>query len=61
MDGEYSHVSKDRDDLSNIADKLDLIDQIDTHAFLLSTHATFTNIGYLLSQKRNLKNFRRRI
>lgn len=61
MDGEYPHVSKDRADLSNIADKLDLIDQIDTHAFFLSTHATFTNIDYLLSQKRNLKNFRRRI
>lgn len=45
-------MSKDRDDLSNMIDKLELIDQIDTHAFLLSTHGTYINIDYLLSQKR---------
>lgn len=61
MDGEYSNMSKDRDDLSNMTDKIDLIDQVDMHAFLLSTHGIYTNIDYLLSQKKNFKNFRRLI
>lgn len=45
-------MSKDRDDLSDMIDKLELIEQIDTHAFLLSTHGMYTNIDYLVSQKR---------
>lgn len=32
-DRQYSDMSKDRDDLSNMIDKLELIDQIDTHFF----------------------------
>ena len=51
-------MSKDRDDSSNMIDRLDLIDQIDLCKFLFSPHTTYTNIVCLLNHKRNFKNFR---
>ena len=53
-----SSMSKDRDDSSNMIDRLDLIDQIDLCKFLFSPHTTYTNIVCLLNHKRNFKNFR---
>lgn len=53
------NISKDRDDLSNMIDRLDLMGHIDLHKFLLDTHGTYTNIDYFLSCQRNFRNFRR--
>ena len=51
-------MSKDRDDLSNIIDRVDLIDLIDLYKFLLGTHETYTSVDCLPSHKRNLKMFK---
>lgn len=51
-------MSKDRDDLSNMINRLDLIDQIDLYKFLLGTHETYTSVDCLPSHKRNFKIFK---